>query len=333
MRTRPAWPCVLGFGLMGPSLVLAASPEPAPEADTAASTDAVASPDEPAGEGPEGEGPEVVEGSEGEGPEVVEGSEGEEPEGEGPEGEGPEGEGAEVVEGGLAPAEEEPAPAPTPEGGLPAYDADLPRYEEVPPAVEGEGDGSGYGFDEGFEPAPPSGHGRLAVGGILLGGGAALTVISATMIVRDTDILAWIPGAVLGAGALTAGLGVTLTGVGYRRRYRRWAEGYGGRKALPPPGTGLIAGGITCLAAGGFGMLIGGVSLTLQDEDDPPYGQVMLPLAATSVVTGIALVIPGAKRKGAYRKWDETRLAPTLGVLPGVRRRPAGVSVGLAGQF
>ena len=126
---------------------------------------------------------------------------------------------------------------------------------------------------------PPTGRGRQAVGGILVGGGVTLIGVSAAMIAIDEDIAVWIPGMVLGTAATLAGAASLVGGKKRRDRYEAWVADQGGD--APPQGVGMIAGGLTCIGAGTLGMIFGGFSLALQDGGDLPYGQVLLPLGAT----------------------------------------------------
>lgn len=231
------------------------------------------------------------------------------------------------------PADEfwEPEPEPA---SLPSYDAELPSYDEAPIDPLADPD---LGFVAPPEPEPEqiprSGYGRVAVGSILLGGGAVLTGISAGMIVADIDALAWIPGAVVGAGAITAGALSILTGKLRQKKYRAWAEPYGGERAVPRSGAGLTAAGLTCVIAGGAGLTIGGLSLTVQDTDDLPYGEVMMSLAAVSLVTGATLMAYGGKRKKEFQRWRMHSVTPSFSLLPGSSQRLAGISLGLIGRF
>ena len=235
-----------------------------------------------------------------------------------------------AAESAPAPAPEpEPEPEPESQSGLPSYAA-IPEYQEAPPPppeyVE---------YVEDVEPnlRPPTGRGRQAVGGILLGGGITLIGISATMIAIDEDVAVWIPGTVLGFGAAIGGAASLIGGHVRHQRYQQWMSENGGEGA-PPAGVGMIASGVTCMSAGTFGMLVGGLSLLLQGEGDLPYGQVMVPLGATSVATGLGLTIAGARRNKRFNRWDEGQApTPSVSLLRGRGRNVGGAVVGLSGRF
>jgi hypothetical protein len=240
---------------------------------------------------------------------------------------------AEPLDAAPAPepeSEPEPLPSatqpaePEPEAsGLPSYDSDIPTYVEAPP--------------EPVVPAraPPDGHGRVAVGSILLGGGVVLMGVSSAMISIDEDLAAWIPGAVIGAAAIAAGIGSVITGHQRKKKYREWADAYGGVRAIPKSGIGLVASGVTCMAAGSFGLLMGGVSLGIfEGGNDMPYGAVLMPLGGVSLATGIGLLSGGRAREHKYKQWDAQRgLTPVVAPIGGLGRGLTGASFGIAGRF
>jgi hypothetical protein len=226
------------------------------------------------------------------------------------------------------PAPEPVPPEPDSEPQLPAYDQPLPSYDEAPVAPDVSFDGVPIELED-----PPTGRGRTAFGAILLGGGATLTGVSATMIRLDTDLAAWIPGAVIGSAALITGVTLIATGHLRQKRYRAWAKTHADAP-VPARGDGLLAGGVTCMIAGTMGTIIGGVSiLSFQDEDDPPYGQVMVPLVLASVVTGVGLLVAGGKRRKQFDRWKAGTVSPSLSLLPGTRQSIGGLSLGFAGRF
>jgi hypothetical protein len=218
----------------------------------------------------------------------------------------------------------EPEPEPEPEvSGLPSYDSGIPTYAEAPP--------------EPVVPtrAPLNGRGRIAVGSIVLGGGVVLVGVSSAMISIDEDLAAWIPGAVVGAAAIAAGIGLVITGRQRTKKYSEWADSHGGVRAIPKSGMGLVASGITCIAAGSIGLIMGGVSLGIfEGGDDMPYGAVLMPIGGVSVATGIGLLSGGAARHRKYTQWDVQRgLTPVVAPLGGLGRGPTGASFGIAGRF
>lgn len=233
---------------------------------------------------------------------------------------------APAIESTPAPAiESEPAPASEPESEptqpeLPSWDAPLPSYEQLP-EIESP---------QQFQPeTPPDGNGSTAVGAMLLGGGVVLAATSGVLIFEDDEVGLWVAGAALSSVAIATGMGLLISGAVKRQRYRPWHL----QHDAPPPGTGMFASGIVASSAGVFGMLLGGLSLRLQDDDDLPYGQVVLPLGAASVVTGVALIIVGSKRGRLYDAWHESHVAPTFGLLSSPQLRTAGATLGVAGRF
>jgi hypothetical protein len=228
------------------------------------------------------------------------------------------------------PPEPEPALEPIPEPQLPAYDQPLPSYDDVPIAPDVSFDGAPIEIE--IE-VPPTGRGHTAVGSILLGGGAVLTGVSATMIGEAIDVPVWLPGAVLGSTAVIAGVSLIITGHFRQKTHRRWVSNHiDGR--MPPRGDGLLAGGLTCMIAGVTGAIIGGASIiAFQSDEDPPYGQVMLPLGLASMGTGIGLVAAGSARRKQLDRWQAGLVLPSLSLLPGTRQSIGGVSLGFAGRF
>jgi hypothetical protein len=233
-----------------------------------------------------------------------------------------------------------PAPAPElePEGAYdqpPAYDQPLPSYDELPIAPTVTFDG----LPIDAEPEdPPTGRGRTAVGSILLGGGVALMSVSGTMFSRGTDPALWLSGALIGSGSIAAGVTLVLAGHVRHKRYRSWASAHADAP-VPPRGDGLLAGGLTCMIAGSMGTIIGGVSvIAFQDEDDPPYGQVLVPLGLVSVVTGVGLLVGAGMRRKQFDRWEAGRVVPSISLLPGTRapgraQSIGGLSLGVAGRF
>jgi hypothetical protein len=220
----------------------------------------------------------------------------------------------------IQPAEPEPEPEAS---GLPSYDSDIPSYAEAPP--------------EPVVPAraPLEGRGRIAVGSVVLGGGVVLLGVSSAMISIDEDLAAWIPGAVVSAAAIAAGIGLVITGHQRKQKYRKWADAQGGSRAIPKSGIGLVASGITCIAAGSIGVIMGGVSLgILEGVNDMPYGIVLMPIGGVSMATGIGLLAAGAVRHRKYTQWNTERgLTPVVAPIGGLGRGLTGASFGIAGRF
>lgn len=222
----------------------------------------------------------------------------------------------------------EPAPTAQPEPQLPAADAPLPSYDELPIGPEASFDGLPIESED-----PPTGRGRTALGSMLLGGGAVLMGVSAIMLDLETDSAVWLPGTLIGSAAVVTGVILVVTGQLRHQKYRAWAKTHASAP-VPPRGDGLLAGGLTCMIAGSMGTIIGGVSLVaFQDEDDPPYGQVLVPLGLVSVVTGVGLLAVGGKRRKQFDRWQAGTVVPSLALLPGTRASIGGLSLGLAGRF
>lgn len=231
------------------------------------------------------------------------------------------------------PVEVEPAPEPA---SLPRYDAGLPSDGAADAAAPLPSEWSE--FDTPAAPvqdsAPPTGRGRMAVGAILFGGSVVLTSVAVPMFLLTEDVALGLSGLVVSGGAMTTGILLMATGAGRRKKYQTWAEGYGGERAIPPAGAGLLAAGTTCMVAGPLGVLVGGISLTLQDEQDLPYGQVLIPLGAVSFAGGLTMLIIGAKRKQKYTRWHSQHvITPSFSLLPAGPTRVGGASFGLAGRF
>jgi hypothetical protein len=225
-----------------------------------------------------------------------------------------------------APAPVEPAPPPA-ESSLPAWDQPLP----IAPDVSFDG----VPIEREEDEEPKTGHGRTVVGSLLLGGGVVLTTVSATFVALDTDEPVWIPGLVLGSGAVISGVIFIATGRARHRKYQEWARNEG---PIPPRGHGLVAGGLTCIIAGSVGTIIGGISIaSFQGSGDPPYGEVLVPLGVTSIVTGVGLLAVGGVRSKKYDRWKAGRLTPSVSLLPGARHdrigAVGGLSLGFAGRF
>jgi hypothetical protein len=211
--------------------------------------------------------------------------------------------------------------APPPE----STDSALPSWNDAP-IVTPEEPLSPTGPD----PLPSDGRGSMTAGAMLLGGGVILTASSSVLLYEDSDETGlWIAGAAVGSVAIAAGMGLLISGAVKRKRYEPWRL----QHRPPPQGNGLFAGGALALSAGAFALLLGGVSLPLQDADDLPYGQVVLSLGAVSIATGVALVVVGSKRARAFNAWNNARVLPTFGVLANPQLRTASATFGIAGRF
>jgi len=225
----------------------------------------------------------------------------------------------------LAP--EDPGPAAEPAAdALPAYDAALPGYDAPllaapePPSVA---------------PDPPlDGTGAIVAGALMLGGGAGLGAISGVFLGQGRDGGIWFTGAML-AALCTVGIAPLTVGLIRRHRYKPWRLEHD----APAQGTGMLVGGVLSLSAGSLAMVLGGISLSRQDADDPAYGEVLLGLGSASLLAGATLLALGLRRRHAFERWDRTRvqLVPSAGLISSPGAGPAinlaGVSVGVAGRF
>lgn len=133
----------------------------------------------------------------------------------------------------------------------------------------------------------------------------------------------------LAVATMAGSTGAIAAGAIKRKRYKPWRLEH----APPPRGAGMLASGTFAVSAGVLGTLMGGVSLARQDNQDLPYGEVLLSLGGASVATGVALLVAGALRRKKFERWEQIHLAPSVGLIPNPRRGPAGATVGFAGQF
>lgn len=225
----------------------------------------------------------------------------------------------------AAPTQSDPPPAAAEpnDGELPSWNAELPSYDQ-PLLLP--------------EPTPNlhDGNGLTVIGAMLFGGGVVLATSSGVLMAIDSDELGlWIAGAALSGVAIGAGIGLLTAGVVKRKRYKPWRL----QHDAPAQGTGMLAGGTLALSAGAFAMVLGGVALPLQDDDDLPYGQVVLSLGAVSVATGVGLLIVGIKRGRAFDAWHQAKFTPTFSLLASPESRQAlqwqtaGATFGVAGRF
>jgi hypothetical protein len=211
----------------------------------------------------------------------------------------------------------------------------LPRYDDptVPVAI-----------DAAIEPdAPPlrevpiDGRGRLAIGGLLVGGGAVALASTVGLAVDGAPSNYW--GPMLAGGIVGATVGSVLIVFGHRglRRYRAWAAGQ--TESIPPQGFGFVAPAGVLLVGGTI--LTAGGALGWQDIVLFPK-QYALPAPATPVGIGIAAFVVGATlmgigavRSSRFTKWrretsgqtTSLRLTPSFGPIRG------GAQLGLAGRF
>jgi hypothetical protein len=228
---------------------------------------------------------------------------------------------AEPVQAEPAPVVEPPPPS---EPELPSWDAELPSYDEPLLPVEPA--------EPTREPVRLDGNGLTVVGAMLLGGGLVLGTSSGVLMAADSDELGlWIAGATLSGVAVATGIGLLAAGSKKRKEYKPWRL----QHDAPPQGNGLYAGGVVSVSAAGFGVLLGTVSLSLQTDDDLPYGQVALSLAAVGAVTGIGLLIAGANRGKKFDAWHEAHIAPAFSLVPSPNSQlqTAGATFGVAGHF
>lgn len=227
------------------------------------------------------------------------------------------------------PAPTEPAPTPTvvepapSEPALPTWDSKLPSYDAplLAPDPHSQSGRSSSRLD---------GNGITVIGSLLLGGGVVLGASSGVLMVADSDEVGlWIAGATLSAAAVATGIALVVAGTKKRKQYKPWRRQHN----APPQGNGMFAGGTFLISASAFGVLLGTVSLSLQTNDDLPYGQVALSLSGIAAVTGIALVVVGSVRGKRFDAWHKAQLSPSFGLLRTPQLQTAGATFGVAGRF
>lgn len=212
----------------------------------------------------------------------------------------------------------------------------LPRYDDpnIPVAIDPA---------TNSKPPPPlrhvpmDGRGRLATGGLLVGGGAVALASMVGLMVDGAPSKYWMP--MFGGGLAGAVVGSVLIVVGHRglRRYRAWAAGQ--TESIPPQGYAFVAPASVLLVGGTF-LTIGGV-LGWQDIMQLPK-QYALPAPATPFGIGIAAFVAGATlmgigaaRSGQFTKWRRATSGPTasLRLTPSFGPIRGGAQLGLAGRF
>jgi hypothetical protein len=201
----------------------------------------------------------------------------------------------------------------------------LPRYDDpnLPVAIDPVIDPK----KPPLRKVPVDGRGRLAAGGLLVGGGAVALGSTIGLAVDGAPSKYWLP--MLAGGLAGSTVGTVLIVWGHRglRRYRVWAAGQ--TESIPPQGYGFVAPAGILLVGGTF-LTIGG---TLGWADIMRFPkQYRLPAPATPMgvgiaafATGVTLFVIGATRSHRFNKW--LRLAPNFVPIRG------GAYFGLTGRF
>jgi hypothetical protein len=183
---------------------------------------------------------------------------------------------------------------------------------------------------------PSNGAGLLTLGSMLLGTGATLGITAIVQTSLDDprtrsgrELAAVMTGPLMGAGIVTTVLGLVI-----RRQFR--ASPAAAIRDAPRTGNGMLLGGI--------GLLLGGTAFaaealvdlnTLECSDTgcfavrPIGAPLQLGLALAGVAVGTGLVVPGVRRRLAYRTWAKQRLE----LQPRVGASATSLSFGLVGRF
>lgn len=220
----------------------------------------------------------------------------------------------------LGPAAGEPPP--------PSGPGELPHWRSVPPAPS-------------EPPKPPKvpsdGSGLITLGGVALGTGGVLGLMSIGLTVANEprtrsgrEIAAFVSPFGLGAGTVLLSLGLVV-----RRQFR--ASEAGAIPDAPRTGGGMLLGGL--------GLMLGGTAFAAQAGVDlstvtcsgaggcyatrPIGAPIQLGCGLAAVAVGSGLLIGGVRRRAAYRSWalERAKLQPVVNV------GPSAAVFGLAGRF
>jgi hypothetical protein len=227
------------------------------------------------------------------------------------------------------------APAFAGEGG-PEPEPALPRYDDpsIPVPIEAAIESKA----PPLRPIPWDGRGRLATGGLLVGGGAVALASTVGLAADGAPFKYW--GPMFAGGFVGAAVGSVLIVLGHRslRRYRTWEAGQ--TESIPAQGYGFAAPAAVLLVGGTFLTLGGGLGWADIMQFRKQYA---LPAPATPFVIGIAAFVTGATlmgigsvRSNHFTKWRRatsgwwnagSSLTPSFGPMRG------GAQLGLAGRF
>lgn len=222
-----------------------------------------------------------------------------------------------------------PEPDKTPEATLPRYD-DPSLPAAIDAAIEPE--------TPPLRRVPMDGRGRLATGGLLVGGGAVALASTIGLAVDGAPAKYW--GPMLAGGMAGAAVGSVLIVFGHRglRRYRAWEASQ--TESIPPQGFGFVAPASVLLVGGVWLTTIGAMGWVDIMQFPKQYA---LPAPATPLGVGIAAFVVGATMMGIgatrsrrFTKWRRDtsewwtagmRLTPRFGPIRG------GAQFGIAGWF
>ncbi|KIG13229.1 hypothetical protein DB30_00452 [Enhygromyxa salina] len=259
-------------------------------------------------------------------------------------------------------------PAPPPERVQP--EAALPRFDDptIPVAIDP--------IDPidpiGLEPEPPplraipfDGRGRLAIGGLLVGAGAATVASSIALEVDGAPPKYWAPMMAAGIGGTIVGSVLIVVGRRKLRSYREWesslprvnqsrkvsangrealarAENSGQTESIPRQGLGLVAPACV-LMIGGTILAVGGATLWQSQEFGVqfpwdyslPAPEAALGIGIGSFVVGATLMGIGATRSKRFTTWRQDTSNPTarLHLTPIFGPIRGGAQLGLFSRF
>lgn len=211
----------------------------------------------------------------------------------------------------------------------------LPRYDDpnIPVAI----DPATNSKPPPLRHVPMDGRGRLATGGLLVGGGAVALASMVGLMVDGAPSKYWMP--MFAGGFAGSVVGGVLIVFGHRglRRYRVWAGGQ--TESIPPQGYGFLAPG-SVLLVGGTYLTIGG-ALGWQDimqfrkEYALPAPATPFGIGIAAFVAGATLLGIGAARSRQFTKWRRATSGPTasLRLTPSFGPLRGGAQLGLAGRF
>lgn len=186
---------------------------------------------------------------------------------------------------------------------------------------------------------PIDGRGMQVGGLVLLGGGATLLTGAglSLMAPREPPWFWQVRIVAFTAGGLASinGLFLTIFGSYTQHHYRAWARGQA--EAPPNRGSGLRASGGILTAAGGTGLLLGGIFFATSAPADYATPGILVGTGAAVTAVGVGLLVVGHRRRQAFERWARNR-RPDPGdwpvqVSPIVAPLPDGAAVGVAGRF
>ena len=210
---------------------------------------------------------------------------------------------------------------------LPSYKSPVRSTSLGQPEAEPQRDTAEPGVE-----VPQPGRGSVAVGALLLGGGA-LTMLSAPKLAAaNYTVDLW--GPVLTLGGLSMASGALFLGLGLRRqkRYQAWLTTQTERP--PPRGYGLAASGGVLIVGGGIVATLGtvGTMVGTLGWQDPSVGYAAIAVGASALVTGAVLTTLGVRRNQHFNTWRLRERHP-VEIAPIVSPILGGAQLGLSGRF